>query len=123
LEEYDELPEPEGQAEDDSGDGSILDKMLAETLWTWTAHPLHILCMISECEEEQVAVDMHMDGAGSGSGAGERGNSPESTHAADEQTGSSAMDVSGRERAPISCEVKSTHNASGAIFSTTSSTA
>jgi hypothetical protein len=36
---------------------SVSDKMSNEILWTWTADPLHVLCTIPECEEDQVTVD------------------------------------------------------------------
>ncbi|KAF8232884.1 hypothetical protein L208DRAFT_916086 [Tricholoma matsutake] len=54
-EEEEELDEP---AEYGDNEGSVSDKMLKEILWTWRTDPLHVLCTIPECEEEdQVTVD------------------------------------------------------------------
>lgn len=46
-------------------DESVSDKTLNETLWTWTADQLHVLCTIPECEEDQgmdVDVDVDVEG-------------------------------------------------------------
>jgi hypothetical protein len=43
-------------ARDDDDDESVSNIMLKEILWMWTADPLHFLCTIPECEEDQGSV-------------------------------------------------------------------